>query len=165
MATNVKLDRLIETNKRANELLLEHGLAQQGWTFKFAKDKRTVGWCRHHLKQIEVSKYYIDSHPDEIEDTILHEIAHALVGSRHGHDHVWRMKCIEIGANPTRTTDVAVYNGDFNYTVTCLECGTKWGKHRLRSGFLQGYHCKFCKGPLTVVDLRTGDIYKTKGGE
>jgi hypothetical protein len=39
---------------------------------------------------------------EEIVDTILHEIAHALVGPRHGHDTVWKAKCTDIGARPER---------------------------------------------------------------
>lgn len=37
-----------------------------------------------------------------IRDTILHEIAHALVGPNHCHDLVWKAKCLEIGATPRR---------------------------------------------------------------
>jgi hypothetical protein len=35
-------------------------------------------------------------------DTILHEIAHALVGARHGHDRVWRATALRIGCSGTR---------------------------------------------------------------
>lgn len=30
---------------------------------------------------------------------ILHEIAHAMVGTSHGHDEVWKKKCLEIGGD------------------------------------------------------------------
>jgi SWI/SNF-related matrix-associated actin-dependent regulator 1 of chromatin subfamily A len=33
----------------------------------------------------------------QFKDTILHEIAHAIVGPHHGHDEVWRGKAVEIG--------------------------------------------------------------------
>ena len=39
---------------------------------------------------------------DEVLDTILHEIAHALVGPQHGHDAVWRAKAREIGCTGER---------------------------------------------------------------
>ena len=39
---------------------------------------------------------------DHITDTILHEIAHALVGPRHGHNAIWRQKAREIGCTAMR---------------------------------------------------------------
>ena len=166
----MQLQQLIETQALAKQLLNtewlegQPTLAAQGWTFKFASDKGTVGWCRHSSKTIEVSKYYLDSHPDQIRDTILHEIAHALVGVNHGHDHVWRMMCIKVGANPSRTTDKAVYNGEFNYTVGCNndDCPHPWehGKHRIKSAYYR-YHCKWCGGPIFIYNHKTGDISYT----
>ena len=43
---------------------------------------------RHYVRHADI---------DHIRDTILHEIAHALVGPCHGHDAVWRQKAREIG--------------------------------------------------------------------
>ena len=43
----------------------------------------------------------------EIEDTLLHEIAHALVGRRHHHDAVWRAKAREIGCTGQRCHSVS----------------------------------------------------------
>lgn len=34
---------------------------------------------------------------EEIENTILHEIAHAIVGVGHGHRLKWQEKAIELG--------------------------------------------------------------------
>jgi hypothetical protein len=34
---------------------------------------------------------------DDIKNTILHEIAHAIVGENHGHRQVWQEKAIELG--------------------------------------------------------------------
>jgi hypothetical protein len=38
----------------------------------------------------------------EVRDTILHEIAHALVGPSHGHDAVWRRQALAIGSSGQR---------------------------------------------------------------
>lgn len=44
-------------------------------------------------------------HADFIKDTILHEIAHALVGvkvcTHHSHDKIWKESCLSIGAMPS----------------------------------------------------------------
>ena len=58
--------------------------------------------------------------PDEVRDTILHEIAHALVGPGHGHDAVWKAKCVEVGAKPEAAAA----------TPTCPRAG---GRRRARS--------------------------------
>lgn len=50
-------------------------------------------------------------------DTILHEIAHALVGCAHGHDEVWQTKAKEIGCNGNRTC---------NRIISDKELSPKW---------------------------------------
>lgn len=37
-----------------------------------------------------------------IENTVLHEIAHAIVGAKHHHDSVWRIQHIKMGGNGQR---------------------------------------------------------------
>ena len=81
---------LMDVTSTANRLLVEHGLAQQGWRFKFDRARLRAGQCRYRSKTITLSKHYValnvTTRPEEVLDTILHEIAHALAGGRHGHD-------------------------------------------------------------------------------
>src|SRR5947209_15800968 len=85
----------------AHELIARHGLF--GWGFAFNHRKRAMGLCRFAARTIEVSVYLVERNDlDEVRDTLLHEIAHALVGPGHGHDAVWQAKCREIGARPQR---------------------------------------------------------------
>ena len=57
---------------------------------------------------------YIASYEDyeeDIKDTVLHEIAHAIVGGIHHHDCVWKACCNKIGAEPTRSKAIRLkYN-------------------------------------------------------
>lgn len=49
---------------------------------------------------------YLESFKDnseDIKDTVLHEIAHAIVGGRHHHDNVWKACCNKIGCRAERT--------------------------------------------------------------
>ena len=76
-----------------------HGLAD--WRFQFDRAKRRFGCCWSSRKMITLSRpLTFLNEVDEVRDTILHEIAHALVPG--GHTRAWRRKCIEIGAVPRR---------------------------------------------------------------
>lgn len=46
---------------------------------------------------------YLESFKDngeDIKDTVLHEIAHAIVGGKHHHNNVWKACCNKIGCKP-----------------------------------------------------------------
>ena len=82
-------------------LLREHGL--DDWTIVADRAKTRAGVCRFARRQIGLSAPITTLHDEsEVLDTILHEIAHALVGPQHGHDTVWRAKALEIGCSGER---------------------------------------------------------------
>lgn len=131
---------LQETRRLALDLMREHGLTFDGWTFEFDTARRRLGVCKHRKKVIGLSSYLLPYTKDEaIEDTILHEIAHALVGPKHGHDRVWQRQAIAIGCNGARCYDP---KDDFHagateqlatqskYTLECPNCGKKTAVHR-----------------------------------
>jgi predicted SprT family Zn-dependent metalloprotease len=83
------------------ELLDRHGLPD--WRVVFDRAKRRAGICRSDRKEIGLSAHLTRLHAEtEVRETILHEIAHAIVGPAHGHDAVWRAKAVEIGSSGTR---------------------------------------------------------------
>ena len=86
----------------ANDRLIETGLSLQFWTFRFNTNKTRAGVCKYKTKRIELSVNTLTLGVAAVMDTINHEIAHALVGSGHGHNHVWRSKAIELGSNGQR---------------------------------------------------------------
>ncbi|WP_432499041.1 SprT-like domain-containing protein [Kineococcus auxinigenes] len=87
----------------AEDLLAEHGLA--GWTVVLDRARTRAGVCREDRREIGLSAPLVRLHSaEEVRDTVLHEIAHALVGARHGHDAVWRATARSIGCTGTRTT-------------------------------------------------------------
>ena len=127
----------------------EHGILN---TFKFFFEncKRSLGRCHYgKVKKITLSRWYVEQNTEElVEDTILHEIAHALDYLDRGysnHDINWKKICIRIGANPKRCSkEVDKPEGHYKYSVTC--CGKTYGKHRM-SGF-RTYSCPKCRKPI-----------------
>lgn len=120
-----------------------HGL--HGWVFRFNRCKQAMGLYSYHRKTIELSISFVerDNPVEEIRDTILHEIAHALVGPGHGHDKVWKRKCIEIGARPLRYRLADMPEG--KWRARCWGCGCQFHRYR-RPKRARGWFCRRC-GP------------------
>lgn len=94
--------RIESIHTLALQTMRNHGL--KAWHFKFDRSTRRAGCCDYDNKLISISFDLVRSAAEEdIRDTILHEIAHALVGKKHNHDAVWKAKAIEIGGSGTRT--------------------------------------------------------------
>ena len=91
VATVLLMD-LGDAYRMGTELLRQHGL--DGWTLAFDGAKRRAGVCRYDVRVIGLSAPLTRLHArDEVRETVLHEVAHALVGPRHGHDAVWVAQC------------------------------------------------------------------------
>jgi len=127
----------------ALQLMVQHGL--HGWAFRFNRCKQAMGLCVYQRRTIELSIYFVerDNPVEEIRDTILHEIAHALVGRGHGHDKVWKRKCIEIGARPVRCENANMPEG--KWQAWCGGCGKNFHRHR-KPKRARGWFCRTC-GP------------------
>ena len=128
-----------ETKKIAADLMKMHGLTYDGWRFEFDNARRRAGVCKYRSKTIGISKYLLPHMSAAmVKDTILHEIAHALVGSHHGHDIVWQRQAMAIGCNGKRCyspqRDLANYEETLavqsKYTLTCPTCGRKTALQR-----------------------------------
>lgn len=114
------------------------------WRFGFNRRKRSLGLCVYSRRTIELSLPFVERNPIEaVRDTVLHEIAHALVGPKHGHDSTWKRKCLEIGAIPKRCGDAEMPAGLWN--ARCGHCGVEF--HRYRKPKRMGkWFCRAC-GP------------------
>ena len=132
----------LEAIKRlAEKLMAKHNLI--GWGFEFDNGSKRAGCCDYRKKVISLSYEYARyALNKEIKNTILHEIAHALVGSKHNHDAVWKAKAIEIGCSGERC-----HNVEFTpprYIMKCENnCWTKTAERRR-----QNIICSSCKGKI-----------------
>lgn len=131
----------------ARKMMNDHGLAH--WRFRF--DRRAVrrlGQCDHANQTISLSEKVL-ALADEatVRNTILHEIAHALVGPGHGHDWVWRRKAPSIGCNGNRchtvnTTSLAPWQAQ------CKCAGKVFSRHRLAASVKHNSACPNCRTKL-----------------
>lgn len=121
---------LREVKRLAWELYKEHNL--KDWWFSFDNAKSRFGVCYYENKHISLSRELtLLNSMNEVRETLLHEIAHALVGYKHGHDDVWKAKCIELGIAPERCYDnkrVKTPEGKFKYK--CPKCDKIFDFHR-----------------------------------
>lgn len=132
---------IVQAEKLALKLMREHDLVS--WNFRFDRAKVRFGCCNYTHKIISLSRHLTQLNTSEIvRNTILHEIAHALVGNSHGHGKAWREKALEIGADPTRC-----YHADEvvlpkrNYTVRCVHCKREHQAIKKRWGTACGDCC------------------------
>lgn len=135
--------KLQEAKELALKLMSEH--LNDSWRFEFMNSKKAIGQCRQmryvNAGWIRLSRVLVPVLSEaEVKDTILHEIAHALVGAHHGHDWVWQRKALEIGCNGQRTAKIDVVNQvNYKYKATCPCCGNISGISRKPK---RDYWCK-----------------------
>jgi predicted SprT family Zn-dependent metalloprotease len=127
----------------ASELLAAHNL--RDWSFRLNRSKVNLGLCRYGPKVIELSVYFVEGNSwDAVQDTLLHEIAHAIAGRAAGHGPLWKTVCGRIGAKPERVShEVVMPTGPWR--ATCGSCGMLHDKHR-KPKHMRGWFCQRC-GP------------------
>ena len=118
-----------------------------GWTVAYSNSRRRLGVCKYDSKRIEISAYLAILHPEKVLNTLLHEIAHAIVGHDAGHGPTWVHKAIEIGCDGRRCgEDMGV---ERTYKGKCSVCGKEVGMFkRPRKG---RYFHKVCGNDATIV--------------
>ena len=146
---------LFETQTLAKTLLRQHGLLD--WKFRFDRARRRFGSCSVRRKTITLSRAITMMNSDEqIRDTILHEIAHALTPGD-GHGSRWKAMCVKIGAKPERCfTEKEVVvppRREAPYLIGCKQCNW-WSDRRkiTRSRLL----CRKCRAPISYREKATG---------
>lgn len=106
-----------------------YNLIELGWSMGWNNRKTALGVCKLRSKKIEISRYLLElnlDNPSEFEDTIRHEIAHAIEVEMRGtssHGRIWKRICGYTLANPTRTCENPLDVGDTHtYELVCPNC-------------------------------------------
>jgi predicted SprT family Zn-dependent metalloprotease len=123
---------LDKAEKLTLSLMHKHNL--RGWSFKWDNSLRRFGCCSQGRKYIGLSRKLVEvNNVEQVKDTILHEIAHALAGPGVGHGQKWKDICVQIGAKPERCYDSDDTNTpEMKYYAVCGACGRKHEKARLK---------------------------------
>jgi len=139
---------LTEAHSLATDLMTHHGLT--GWRLTFDNAKTRAGVCRPGRREIGLSRVLTALHAEsEVRDTVLHEIAHAVVGAEHGHDSVWRAQAQAIGCTGTRCVPESAARADAPWSGFC-PAGHEFHRHRRPTRVMS---CSRCSARFSPVDL------------
>ena len=138
--------------KLAKHLLLKHGLSEWSVIIEM-RPRARMGSCRYGKKQIGLSEFHLKDGVNEITNTLLHVIAHVLVGPGHNHDRVWTNTFRAIGGNGSRT---AKTNNPPKprYIGKCSVCGKEYRYYRKPKNIRRSCHCggnKFSENHLIHI--------------
>ena len=145
----------------ARRLFAKHKLS--GWSFRFDRAKRRFGCCNFTTKTISLSKILTELNaPEKVRDTLLHEIAHALVGPRHGHDAIWKNQVRALGGKAAarfREAEIAIPRSKF--VAFCPHCEKTFPTFRSRKNVACRACCqKFNRGKFSrefLLEFRPAD--------
>ncbi|MGO2151145.1 SprT-like domain-containing protein [Microbacterium gubbeenense] len=102
----------------ANALIRMH--LDSSWTFAFDNAKRRAGLCNFTAQRISVSKYLAARFSDDdVHQTLLHEVAHALAGPAAGHGPAWKRIARELGYVGSATHNLETANELAPWVGTC----------------------------------------------
>ena len=109
------------------------------WKLDLDHAKVRAGACFFREKKISFSRNFIkNSNELEIYDTILHEIAHALVGPKHGHDIVWKKMAKKLCCSAKRCHTLEF--SDYKWIRYCENFCWEQKTHRRKSNLI----CRKC---------------------
>ncbi|QKJ25579.1 SprT-like domain-containing protein [Aquiluna borgnonia] len=135
-----------EVSELADQLFQRHGLIN--YSFGFDRAVRRAGLCNYSKRRITISRHLVQvSEIHQIEQVLLHEIAHALCGQQAGHGPIWRAKATELGYLHQRIDGNAIAKSSAKYRGLCPQ-GHEHFRSRRPSRALS------CKGCAPVFSRR-----------
>jgi predicted SprT family Zn-dependent metalloprotease len=111
------------------------------WSFDFDHARARVGCCHYADRRITLSRHlvlYLTA--PEVDQALLHEIAHAKAGAKAGHGPAWRQAAARLGYTGRRTMPVPDARAQARWTAACPR-GHEYHRHRRPSGKA---YCSVC---------------------
>lgn len=149
-----------EAHELAHSTMVEQFPALVGWKVEMNyRAKGRLGQCHYQRKALIFSALLIPHlSRAEFQNTVLHEVAHALTPG-HKHDAVWRRKFISLGGNGKAVSDNTipdhVLRKVMKYEVVCANTGKSFGFiNRMGKNFARGaWRCPCCQVSVRIVTL------------
>jgi predicted SprT family Zn-dependent metalloprotease len=149
---------LNEAQTLARTAMDAHGL--NDWRFRWDSAKHRHGQTDFNTRTISLSSVSVHHRSmEEVQHTIGHEIAHALVGHRAGHGPVWKAKMRELGLRPERTTAysdearIAIAKSS-RYVLHCADDDRVLASKDRKGKRWAEYVCKCHRKPIVWKDNR-----------
>lgn len=131
-----------------------------GWTLEWERSPFAAGHCYPRERKLTLSAplFAIWTFED-CQETILHEIAHALVPAQKGAIHTpeWQRKCVEIGGDGSTTWG---HEGEARVAEHTRQtpryrgtCGCGYAHTRVRPPKPGIYRCNLCGGVVTYIPI------------
>lgn len=143
---------LRDAMRNANALMHIHGLDSKGWRVEYDRAVRSFGACHYSSKRITLSRVLTETATaEQVRNTMLHEIAHALVGHDAGHGPVWRAMHRRIGGTGERigrATTEQLQAITYRWVGKCPQ-GHEFRRHRLTKAVRYGALCQSCPRHLS----------------
>lgn len=115
----------------AEKLIATHIPESEGWKFRWSRAVRGFGFCAYNKKEIRLSlRLTLMNDETEVQNTILHEIAHVQAGPRNGHNALWKKFALDLGARPQRCYSGEVSTPACQWTGHCPNCTRVVTRHR-----------------------------------
>ena len=115
---------LMDTTFRYNGV--DYNMNDLGWKFQFHDKKKSFGTCKSTQKTICLSRYLVETTIREMSgwnNTMIHEIAHAINHTLGGQGHDWRWRNIFLGMGGSgercSKDEVTYENITSKYTISC----------------------------------------------
>ena len=90
------------------------------WTFGWDSAKRRFGVCKYAQQLISLSRYFVELHPlEEVHQTILHEVAHAIAGPKAGHSKKWKDIATSLGYRHQKLSGEKIGDATAKLIGTC----------------------------------------------
>jgi len=141
-AIRLSCDRYDLVRNSCESLMAKH-LDLNVWEFGFDNAKKRLGACHWEDHRLTLSRYLVDLHtPDEIDQVMRHEIAHALAGADAGHNAKWKKIATSIGYRHVKISGEQIGDATAKLIGTCPN-GHKVYRHRKPKTMMS---CSKCAG-------------------
>jgi hypothetical protein len=102
-------------------------------------------------RKIRLSAPLLGLNPDKAEDTIAHEVAHAIAGVKAEHGRLWVRACDLTGADPSPVH--AGVSVPFRWGAYCAQCDKVVAqRHRVAASLRNGARHPGCGAVITWID-------------